>query len=161
MTPILRPIIALLATSVLSLAASEGWTSDIEAAKSRAKAENKPMLLYFTGSDWCGWCIRMEKEILRKPEFLAYAKDHLVLVELDFPNKPENKKKQSAELKAQNKALDKQFKIEGYPTLFLTDAGLKTIAETEYREGGPEKYVAHLKQLLEKAAKPAETKSEQ
>jgi protein disulfide-isomerase len=155
----LRPIIAWIATCAISMAATEGWTTDLEAAKSRAKAENKPIFLYFTGSDWCGWCIRMDKEILTKPEFLAYAKEHLVLLEVDFPNKPANKEKQSVELRAQNKALDNQFKIQGYPTVFLADAELKTIAESAYREGGPEKYVEHLKQLLEKPAKPAEVKA--
>ena len=151
-----RPLFALIAASSLSFAAEKPWLDDLEAAKARAKTESKPIFMYFTGSDWCGWCIRMEKEILKQAGFLDYAKEHLVLLEVDFPNKPENKKKQSAELKAQNKALDKQFKIEGYPTIFLVDAELKQIAETEYREGGPEKYVAHLKELLEKAkAKPA------
>jgi protein disulfide-isomerase len=160
---LIRPLFALIAASSLAFAAEEPWLDDLAAAKARAKTENKPIFLYFTGSDWCGWCIRLDKEILKQAAFLDYAKEHLVLMEVDFPNKPENKKKQSAEVKAQNKALDKQFKIEGYPTIFLVDAELKQIAETEYREGGPEKYVAHLKDLLEKskAKAPDETKKEE
>ena len=82
-----------------------------------------------------------------KKEFQEYAKDHLVLVEVDFPRK----KEQSAELKAQNKKLDKQFKIEGYPTLFLLDAeGKKLSGDVGYRKGGPAAYVEHLKELLKK-----------
>lgn len=151
-----RPIAALIASASVSLAATEGWTTDLEAAKARAKAENKPIFVYFTGSDWCGWCIRLDKEVLHKPEFKAYAKESLVLLEVDFPRKPENKEKQSAELKAQNKDLDKKFKVEGYPTVFVTDADLNTLGETGYREGGPEKYIEHLKELIAKAAKPAQ-----
>jgi protein disulfide-isomerase len=155
MRQLLFPLIALIAASTISLADGEGWTTDLEVAKTRAKAENKPIFLYFTGSDWCAECVRMEKEILTKPAFMDYAEEHLVLLEVDFPKKPETMGKQSAELKAQNKVLDKQFKIEGYPTVILADADLKVLAETEFRAGGPEAYVAHLKELLNKADPPA------
>lgn len=161
MRKLFSPIIALIAASSISMAAGEGWTTDLEAAKTRAKAENKPIFLYFTGSDWCGWCIRMDKEILTKPEFLEYAKENLVLVEVDFPRKPENKEKQSAELREQNTALDKQFKIAGYPTVFIADADLKPLAESEYRAGGPEAYVTHLKEILKKAAPPAKAETKE
>ena len=79
------------------------WELNFEQAQARAKAENKPMLLDFTGSDWCGWCIRLDKEVFSQTEFKAYAAESLVLVELDFPRG----KAQSAEIKAQNKALAK------------------------------------------------------
>jgi len=137
--------VALSVTSVFSEEAK--WPHDFEAAKAQAKAENKPIFINFTGSDWCGWCIRLEKEVFKKEAFQKYAKEHLVLMEVDFP---ENKK-QSDEVKAQNKKLDKQFKIEGYPTLFLLNAeGEKITEDIGYREGGADAYVAHLKSLLKK-----------
>lgn len=123
------------------------WLHDFDAAKKQAKAEDKSIFINFTGSDWCGWCIRLEKEVFEKEAFKKYAAENLVLVEIDFPKK----KEQSAELKAQNKALDKKFKIRGYPTLFLLDSeGEKLSGDVGYRKGGSEAYVAHLKELLDK-----------
>jgi protein disulfide-isomerase len=128
--------------------ASEGWMSDWEAAKAKAKAENKPILINFTGTDWCGWCIKIEKEVFSQKAFKDYAEKNLVLMEVDFPKK----KEQSAELKKQNKALDKEFGIEGYPTIYLIDtAGEKISDDIGYREGGPEAYAQHLQQLIDKS----------
>lgn len=144
----LRTAAALLFSSTLALA--NGWMTDWEAAKAKAKAENKPILINFTGTDWCGWCIRIEKEVFSKKEFQEYAEKNLILMEVDFPKK----KELSAEIKAQNKALDKEFKIEGYPTIFLLDAEGKKISEDiGYREGGPEAYAKHLQTLIDKAKK--------
>lgn len=144
----LRTIAALFLTSSLALA--NGWLTDWEAAKAKAKAENKPILINFTGTDWCGWCIRIEKEVFSKKEFQEYAAKNLILMEVDFPKK----KELPAEVKAQNKALDKEFAIEGYPTIFLLDAEGKKISEDiGYREGGPEAYAKHLQTLIDKAKK--------
>ncbi len=157
MKNLFKTLVVLTASASFSFAAEAPWTDDYEAAKAKAKEENKVIFTYFTGSDWCGWCIKMEKEVLTKKEFLDYAKDHLVLLELDFPRKPENKEKQSAELQAQNKALDEKFEISGYPTAFLTDADGEPLADGEdfaarkYLDDGPAKYVEHLKAALAKA----------
>lgn len=143
-----------------SLAGGEGWTSDFAAAKKEAAGSKQDLLIDFTGSDWCGWCIKMEKQVLTKQEFLDYAKEHLVLLELDYPRKPENKQKQSAALQAQNKKLDGIFKIEGFPTVYLLDAEGEKLADGEdfalpkYLEEGPAKYVEHLKAALAAKAAP-------
>jgi protein disulfide-isomerase len=140
-------VASLVAFSAASMAAESGWLTDIEAAKKQAKEENKPILINFTGTDWCGWCIKIEKEIFSKDEFKAYAKENLILMEVDFPEK----KKQTAEVKEQNKKLDKEFMIEGYPTIFLIDSeGKKLSEDIGYREGGAQAYVDHLKSLLKK-----------
>jgi protein disulfide-isomerase len=140
-------VASIVAISAAAMAAESGWLTDYEAAKKQAKEENKPILINFTGTDWCGWCIKIEKEIFSKEEFKAYAKENLILMEVDFPEK----KKQNDELKAQNKKLDKEFKIEGYPTIFLIDAeGEKLSEDIGYREGGPQAYVDYLKELLGK-----------
>lgn len=120
------------------------WMTDFEAAKAKAKAENKSILLDFTGSDWCGWCIQLDREVFSKEAFLEYADAKLVLVELDFPRA----KEQSAELKAQNRALAEQYGIRGYPTIVLLSADGELIEKTGYRRGGPEKYIEHLEDLL-------------
>ena len=91
------------------------WMTDFEAAQAKAAAEQKPMLLDFTGSDWCGWSIKLDKEVFSQEAFQNYAAEALVLVELDFPRG----KDQSAELKAQNKALAEKYGIRGFPTILI------------------------------------------
>lgn len=128
-----------LLASLPSLFAADAWLTDLEAAKKQAAAEKKDILVDFTGSDWCGWCIRLKKEVFDQPEF-AEASKKFVLVELDFPRG----KKQSPELKAKNEALSKQFAIAGFPTILLLDAQGQVYAQTGYQEGGAKQYLAHL-----------------
>ena len=147
-----RLLAALLLVASLTtpaIAGGEGWTHDYEAAKTQAADEKKDMLLDFTGSDWCGWCIRLVNEVFSKEEFKAYAKENLVLVELDFPR---DKSKISEETQAQNNKLKEQFAIRGYPSIYLTDAQGKPYAKTGYRRGGPEAYIKHLEELKAKRA---------
>ncbi|MDD3470642.1 MAG: thioredoxin family protein [Thermoguttaceae bacterium] len=120
------------------------WLTDLVAAKAQAEREHKILFLFFTGSDWCGWCMRLQKEVLTQPEFAAWAKEKAVLVDLDFPrNQP-----QSDQLKQQNAELAKQHQIDGYPTIVLTTADGTTIAQTGYREGGAAAYVEYLRMLV-------------
>jgi len=125
-------------------AGGEGWTSDFEAAKAQAFKEGKDLLIDFTGSDWCGWCIKLNKEVFQHEEFKVGVKDKFVLVELDFPR---NKTKITAEALAQNKKLAEDYAVRGYPTIMLTDAQGRPYAKTGYRAGGPQNYVTHLDEL--------------
>jgi thioredoxin-related protein len=120
------------------------WETDMEVAKKRAKDEKKDILADFTGSDWCGWCIKLKKEVFDQPEFQEYAKKHLIMLELDFPHN----KQLPAKEKEQNQKLAEEYKIEGYPTILLINSKGKEVARTGYQEGGPAKYVEHLKGLL-------------
>ena len=63
------------------------WHEDLNEAVAISQKENKPLMLFFTGSDWCGWCIRLQKEVFFKPEFTKWASENVVLVELDYPRK--------------------------------------------------------------------------
>jgi thioredoxin-related protein len=119
------------------------WETDFEVAKKRAKDEKKEILANFTGSDWCGWCVKLKKEVFDQPEFQEYAKKHLVMLEVDFPRQKELPAKEQE----QNEKLSDQFKVEGYPTIIMMDASGKEVARTGYQEGGPAKYVEHLKGL--------------
>jgi protein disulfide-isomerase len=136
------PCAALALVSSTALAA-EGWGEDYAKALAEAKSEKKLVLLDFTGSDWCGWCIRLNKEVFSKTEFKDYAAKNLVLVEVDFPRS----KAQSAELKAQNDKLQKQFKIEGYPTIIVLNSAGKKVGELGYEEGGPAAFTKKLDAL--------------
>jgi protein disulfide-isomerase len=127
-------------------ASATGWMTDFEKAKATAAEKKVPIVANFSGSDWCGWCIKLDKEVFSKAEFLAYAKDNVVLLGLDFPSR----KPQDADIAKQNKALAKKYGIRGYPTILLLDATGKELARTGYRKGGPEAYVKHLKALLTK-----------
>ena len=123
------------------------WLTDFPAALAKAKADNKRVFLDFTGSDWCPMCKTVKLKVLMSAEFLAYAKTALVLVEVDFPmNHP-----QSDALKAANQALSDKFKIDGYPTLVVTDADGKELWREEgYDDDTPAQYVAKLKAIKQK-----------
>ena len=127
-----------------SLSAGDEWMTDFAAAKIKAAAEQKPLLLDFTGSDWCGWCIKLDEEVFSQKAFKEFAADNLVLVELDFPRG----KEQSEDLKAQNKALAEKYEIRGFPTILVLSPEGELIEKTGYQRGGPEAYVAHIKEIL-------------
>ena len=130
--------------AVQSFAAEESaWLTDLPKAQAQAKADQKLVVMDFTGSDWCPWCIKLRKEIWNTPEFKEYAAKNLVLVELDFPhNKP-----QSDELKAANQALEKKYRIQGYPTVIVLDSKGKKVGELGYQPGGPKPFIAELEKL--------------
>jgi len=104
-----------------------GWETDYAKALEKAKAENKRVLLNFTGSDWCGPCIELKKRVFSNAEFVAYAAKNLVLVEIDYPQR----KEQSAELKRQNDKLGHEYGIDekGFPTIVLLDPAGKVARE--------------------------------
>ena len=116
------------------------WHTDVKEAMAIGNKEKKPLLLFFTGSDWCGWCIRLQKEVLKTPEFTKWAKDKVILVELDYPRSVP----QSDELKMQNKGMEQAFQIQGYPTVWFATAEIKDgkpsfggLGKTGYVPGGP------------------------
>lgn len=120
--------------SLPSSPASEGWQTDYSAALAEAGKEQKLVLLDFTGSDWCGWCMKLSKDIFSQPEFKEFAAKNLVLVEVDFPAR----KPLADEVKARNSALAAKFGVEGFPTLILVDASGKEVARhVGYLPGGP------------------------
>lgn len=117
------------------------WATDYDTAIATASGTNRKIFLFFTGSDWCGWCKRLESEILDTPEFQEYARENLVLVKLDFPQRIP----QPEQLKAQNKQLSQRYRIEGYPTVVILNNSGTTIGRTGYKRGGPGPFIAQLK----------------
>ena len=114
------------------VAAEPVWLEDLPQALEKAKVEKKQVLVNFTGSDWCGFCIRLKKDVFDTREFAEYAEKHLVLVEVDFPRK----KEQSPQRKQANRKLQEQFKVEGYPTLVLLNADGKEVGRMVGYGGG-------------------------
>jgi thioredoxin-related protein len=139
-------LIYMLAGLVSAQAGGDGWLTDFEAAKKAAADRGVPILADFSGSDWCGWCIKLDKEVFSKEAFKTFAKDNVVLFLADFPAR----KEQPEALARQNKALASQYGVEGFPTVLLLDAEGKLKARTGYQRGGAEKYVEHLKELIRK-----------
>jgi thiol-disulfide isomerase/thioredoxin len=88
---------------------SSSWLTDLPAALEQARSGNKLVLLDFTGSDWCGWCMKLDHDVLGTPEFAAYAQNKLVLVKVDFPHSTP----QSDDLKQANEALGRRFHVTG------------------------------------------------
>jgi protein disulfide-isomerase len=124
--------------------AESGWLNDYKKAQQEAKANNKFLLLNFTGSDWCGWCIKFDREVLSRPQFKDYARDNLVLVELDFPRR----KVQSADLQKQNRQLAQQYEVVGFPTIVVLNSGGQKLWKFDgYFPGGPEAFIAELEKL--------------
>ena len=97
------------------------WQTDMNKALEISKKSKKPLFLFFTGSDWCGWCIRLQKEVFKTPEFAKWAKDNVVLVELDFPRSTP----QQPEIKKQNAELQQTFQVQGYPTVWFVSGSKK------------------------------------
>jgi thioredoxin-related protein len=137
--------IGLFVCSMLLWAGAEelNWTTDVPKAQAAAKAEKKLVMMDFTGSDWCGWCIKLHKEVFSKPEFAEYAKKNLVLVEVDFPRA----KKQTEDLQKTNQALQKKYSIEGYPTIIVLNGEGKQVGQLGYMQGGPKAFIAELEKL--------------
>ena len=122
----MAPLIGIVAASLVVAAGADEseqrqkespWTTNFAAAKAEAAAQEKDLLLNFTGSDWCGFCISLRDQVFGTPVFEKAASEHFVLVELDYPRH----QKQPAELQKQNEKLRLEFGIEGFPTLFLAD----------------------------------------
>lgn len=91
------------------------WYTDIRQADSLSKATGRPIFAFFTGSDWCGWCMKLQRDVFAKAEFVSWAKNKVVLLELDFPRK----KQLPAELQQQNASLQQALQVNGYPTVWL------------------------------------------
>ena len=124
--------------------AESDWLHDYNKAQEDAKANHKLLFLNFTGSDWCGWCIKFDKDVLSQQQFKNFAHDNLVLVELDFPRR----KSQPTEEKKQNVQLAQQYEVLGFPTIVvLNSSGQKVWQFDGYFPGGPEAFIAQLQKL--------------
>ena len=136
--------LAMVCGMFLPMTARANWSDNMEEALANAKAQNRFMLLNFTGSDWCGWCIKLDQEVFSKKEFKQYAQNNLQLVVVDFPAR----KKLSGKLQKQNNELQTKYGVRGYPTILILDPNGEKVAQTGYQPGGPEAYIQHLEKLI-------------
>jgi len=120
------------------------WITDYDLAVKYAQNSGLPIMINFTGSDWCGWCIKLKEEVFSQKEFKDYAKENLILLEIDFPRN----KEQTLEMKQKNAQIRDRFGVRGYPTIVFMDKYQKEINRTGYQYGGAVAYVEHIKALL-------------
>lgn len=129
------------------------WHTNVKEAMKIAQKEDKPLFLFFTGSDWCGWCMRLQKEVFKTPEFENWAKEKVVLVELDFPRRTA----QAEDIKMQNYQLQQSFAVQGYPTVWFAKAeekegkiNFQQLGSTGYLAGGPSTWLANANSIIAK-----------
>jgi protein disulfide-isomerase len=125
------------------------WLEDAEQAFAKAEETGRPVLVNFTGSDWCGWCVKLRNEVFDTGVFAAWANDHVVLLECDFPRK----KAQAPHQREQNRALADRHGIEGFPTILVISAQGDEIARIGYRRGGATAWIADLENRLQRGGR--------
>lgn len=116
---ILITLLSVVGKSVMAQEVKHGltWYTDVNKVYEISQKTKKPVFAFFTGSDWCGWCHRLEANVFDKPEFQAWAKKNVIMLELDFPRK----KQLPEELAQQNAGLQQFFNVQGYPTVWIFD----------------------------------------
>lgn len=141
-------------TTITSIAQDkEVWLTDFSEVARIAQKTNKPILANFTGSDWCGWCKVLKREVFDTPEFNKWAKKNVILLEVDFPRRTQL----DPALKKQNNALQKAFGVRGYPTIWAFKPGegkdpkkdLVPLGKTGYIRGGAQNWINAIEQYLE------------
>ena len=128
------------------------WLTNIDQAIAQSMETEKPIMLFFTGSDWCGWCKRLVKEVFDQEEFKDWAKDKIIPVELDFPRRT----KLDENLVAQNRQLQRLFAVQGYPTIWLVrpqyqeenKVNFEKLGKTGYVRGGGSNWIQSAEQYL-------------
>ncbi|KDN54793.1 thioredoxin family protein [Flavobacterium seoulense] len=146
-------LIAVFCIGVISAQAQElKWHTDVKEAIAIGTKENKPLLMFFTGSDWCGWCIRLQKEVFKTPEFTKWAQEKVILVELDYPRAVP----QTPEVRRQNYEIQNAFGVQGYPTIYFAKAtktedqkvNFMGLGKTGYVAGGPTAWLGVADEIL-------------
>ncbi|MCY1498686.1 Disulfide bond reductase DsbH precursor [compost metagenome] len=145
----MKNILLLFLLTVSFPAFSQKWNTSIAEAKSIASKESKPIVLVFSGSDWCAPCIKLEKSVWQSEEFKKEANDSWVLVKADFPKKKNNT--QSEELKAQNRGLAEKYNKEGFfPLIVVLDKTGKVLGKTGFNSIKASEYISLIKSFLSK-----------
>ena len=140
-----RPILAIsLALLGASSFAADKWLTSYTDAVAQSKKTGKPVMAYFTGSDWCVWCHRLDDEVLDTPTFAKWADKNVVLLKLDFPQTFHL----SSDLTAQNTSLQEKYHVDGYPTVHILDYKGDDVANQGYEEGGPNPWDGHLQSKI-------------
>jgi protein disulfide-isomerase len=138
-------LLALLFMVPMILVGEINWLSDFDEGVAAAEAQNKPLLVYFSGSDWCSWCQKLDSEVLAQETFQDRVSERFIFVQVDFPRRTPL----SEEQQATNDALRRRFAVRGFPTIMLLDSNGRVMETTGYRPGGADSYSEYLLQIAE------------
>jgi thioredoxin-related protein len=131
----------------LTIGYSQEWKTNFEVTKTEATNQNKNILLVFSGSDWCGPCIKLDRDIWKSSEFMEFAKNNLILERADFPKKKQNQL--TPEIKNLNQNLAEKYNKDGmFPLVVVLDKNGKVLGKTGYKNVSPTEYIALLKSFL-------------
>jgi len=123
-----------------SIIYSQNWETSYENSIKSAKIQNKKIILVFQGSDWCGPCIKLSKEIWSSQEFIDYSKENYVLLQADFPRKKKNAL--SEEQQNINNFLAEKYNPNGYfPLVAILNKNGEVLGETSYKKVTPKQYI--------------------
>ena len=132
--------VCILSIGLSVFASGKQWMTNLKDAMKLSEKSGKPILIEFSGSNWCPPCMMLNKNVFSKKAFLDFAKENLVLVLMDFPRPS----KQTAKQKKYNNSIARKYKIRYFPTVFLLDSKGKIISKID-RRGDVKKYIAFLK----------------
>lgn len=130
-----------------TVALGQNWQPDFQQALQTAKTQDKPIILVFSGSDWCAPCMKLENEIWSSDAFKNYSAKHFVLYNADFPRKKKNQP-ESEQVKA-NKALAEKYNTKGFfPLVVVLNKDGEVLGETGYKKLSPNEYIKHLETFV-------------
>jgi thioredoxin-related protein len=130
--------------SLVAAVSAADWTVGWQAATAQAEQTHRPILMNFTGSDWCPWCQRLDQEVFKTPAFAAWASTHVVLLTVDFPRATSLPATQARE----NDQLAARFHVDGFPTIVLVDATGVERGRLGYQPGGATAWIAAADRIL-------------
>ena len=143
----MKNILSLLLLFIASLGYSQDWRTNFKEASSDAAAQSKPIVLVFSGSDWCAPCIKLDKNIWQSEAFKNYATANYILQRADFPRKKQNQLE--GELEKQNRGLAEKYNSDGiFPLVVVLDAKGKVLGKTTYKNVSPEEYIQELNDFI-------------
>lgn len=129
--------------STFATGAELSWQTNFAQASQQAQSSGKPIVMLFTGTDWCYWCKRLERDILQNPEFVNAVNDKFIFVFLDFPRgSPQN-----PTLSAQNEQLANKFNVNSFPTIIILDSKGQFLSKPTYDRENPRSLADQLLRL--------------
>lgn len=145
-------IVVLTFLCVICACATQGWAdskltwhTDLDKAQQLAANNDKHVLLHFTGSDWCPWCVKLDTNVFSTAEFAEFAESELVLVKVDFPKKHQLSQEQATA----NEKLARKYGVRGFPTLIMLNSEGARVGTTGFRQGSAASYIEHLQGMME------------
>ncbi|MBE0390847.1 thioredoxin-related protein [Flavobacterium sp. 7E] len=143
----MKKILSLLLLCIASLGYSQDWKTNFDEALSDATTQKKPIILVFSGSDWCAPCIKLDKNIWQSETFKTYAAANYILERADFPRKKQNQL--AGEVEKQNQGLAEKYNLDGiFPLVVVLDSKGAVLGKTSFKNITPQEYIDELNAFI-------------